>query len=124
LTLQEFPKPSPGLLKLLAESGETPAPSPPVPIPPQPTPVPEETKKRKLPDSSEEHRQPKKSAVAKVKDWTGKPSDMERLAMALQKLKEDDLLQIVRLVTDHKTSDMFVKNDLDGKPSWLSCLSC
>jgi transcription initiation factor IIF auxiliary subunit len=50
----------------------------------------------------------------KGKDWTGKPSDMDRLAQGLQKLQEDDLLQVVRIVTEHKTPEMYVKNDVDG----------
>ena len=39
---------------------------------------------------------------------------MERLAQGLQKLQEDDLLQVVKIVTDHKTPEMYVKNDLEG----------
>lgn len=39
---------------------------------------------------------------------------MDRLAQGLQKLQEDDLLQIVRIVTEHKTPEMYVKNDLEG----------
>jgi transcription initiation factor TFIID/TFIIF subunit len=39
---------------------------------------------------------------------------MERLAQGLQKLQEDDLLQVVRIVTEHKTPEMYVKNDLEG----------
>ena len=38
---------------------------------------------------------------------------MDRLAHALPKLQEDDLLQVVRIVTDHKTPEMYVKNDLE-----------
>ena len=48
-------------------------------------------------------------------DWTGKPAEMERLAAGLQKLGHEDLLQVVQLVTEHKTSDMYVKNDVEGK---------
>jgi len=40
---------------------------------------------------------------------------MERLAQALHRLGEDDLLQIVRMVNEHKTPEMYVKNDLEGK---------
>jgi len=39
---------------------------------------------------------------------------MDRLAQGLQKLQEEDLLQVVRIVTDHKTPEMYVKNDLEG----------
>jgi len=41
---------------------------------------------------------------------------MDRLAEGLQKLQEDDLLQIVKIVTEHKTPEMYVKNDLEGTP--------
>ena len=40
--------------------------------------------------------------------------DMDRLAENLQRLQEDDLLQIVQMVHDHKTADSYTKNDVDG----------
>lgn len=43
---------------------------------------------------------------------------MDRLAQGLQKLQEDDLLQIVRMVNEHKTPEMYVKNDLEGISSF------
>jgi transcription initiation factor TFIID/TFIIF subunit len=46
---------------------------------------------------------------------------MDRLAQGLQKLQEEDLLQVVRIVTEHKTPDMYVKNDLDGTLSAHYC---
>ena len=42
---------------------------------------------------------------------------MDRLAAGLQKLQEDDLLQLVRIVQENKTPDMYVKNDLEGNLS-------
>ena len=100
---QEFPKPTPGLLKLLAESGETPGYTVPTSTPPLPAPVPvaaaalpaaEDSKKRKL-ETSEDRRQTKKSSASstKGKEWT------------------------VRIVTEHKTPEMYVKNDLEGLPA-------
>jgi len=53
----------------------------------------------------------------------GRDADMERLAQALHKLGEDDLLQIVRIVNEHKTPEMYVKNDLEGKCPQLECFS-
>ena len=121
--MKEFAKPSPGLLKILSESGETPGytpptPAPPVAAPPIPSSATEDTtKKRKLDvTTGDDTRQTKKSTVAaaKGKDWSGKPSEMDRLAQGLQKLQEEDLLQVVRIVMEHKTPEMFVKNDLEG----------
>uniref|UniRef100_A0A060T1Y5 ARAD1C24860p n=1 Tax=Blastobotrys adeninivorans TaxID=409370 RepID=A0A060T1Y5_BLAAD len=39
--------------------------------------------------------------------------DLEKLADGLQKLSEDDLLGVVQMVTDNKTPEMYVKNDVD-----------
>ncbi|ORY86231.1 transcription initiation factor-like protein subunit [Protomyces lactucae-debilis] len=50
----------------------------------------------------------------KSKKPKNRPVDMEKLADALQKLNEDDLLQIVQMVNDQKTDDMYVKNDIEG----------
>jgi hypothetical protein len=72
----------------------------------------EETKKRKS-EAADDTRQTKKVSKG-VKDWMGRPADMDRLAQGLQKLGEDDLLQIVRMVNENKTADMYVKNDLEG----------
>ena len=38
---------------------------------------------------------------------------MEKLAENLQKLGEDDLLQVVQWVHDHKTPDTYTKNDVE-----------
>ena len=43
--------------------------------------------------------------------------DMEKLAENLQKLGEDDLLQVVQMVHDNKTADTYTKNDVDRKAS-------
>lgn len=39
--------------------------------------------------------------------------DLERLALGLEKLGEDDLLVIVQMITDNKTPEMYVKNDVE-----------
>lgn len=39
--------------------------------------------------------------------------DLEKLADSLQKLGEDDLLGVVQMVTDNKTSEMYIKNDVE-----------
>lgn len=40
---------------------------------------------------------------------------MEKLADGLQKLGEDDLLQVVQMVHDNKSSDSYTKNDIERK---------
>lgn len=40
--------------------------------------------------------------------------DLEKLANGLTKLSEDALISIVQMVTDNRTSDMNVKNDVDN----------
>lgn len=37
--------------------------------------------------------------------------DMDKLAEGLQKLGEEDLLQVVSMIVEHKTTDTFTKND-------------
>ncbi|EKV10566.1 Transcription initiation factor subunit (TAF30), putative [Penicillium digitatum PHI26] len=39
--------------------------------------------------------------------------DMDKLADGLQKLNEDDLLQVVQMVHDHKAADSYTKNDVE-----------
>ncbi|KAL2829983.1 RanBP1 domain-containing protein [Aspergillus cavernicola] len=39
--------------------------------------------------------------------------DMDKLADGLQRLGEDDLLEVVRMVHDHKAPDSYTKNDVD-----------
>lgn len=41
---------------------------------------------------------------------------MEKLADNLQKLGEDDLLQVVEMVHNNKTADTYTKNDVERKP--------
>ncbi|CEP21445.1 Transcription initiation factor TFIID subunit 14 AltName: Full=TBP-associated factor 14; AltName: Full=TBP-associated factor 30 kDa; AltName: Full=Transcription initiation factor TFIIF 30 kDa subunit; AltName: Full=Transcription factor G 30 kDa subunit; AltName: Full=SWI/SNF chromatin-remodeling complex subunit TAF14; AltName: Full=SWI/SNF complex subunit TAF14; AltName: Full=SWI/SNF complex 29 kDa subunit; AltName: Full=Actin non-complementing mutant 1; AltName: Full=Chromosome stability protein 10 [Cyber len=40
--------------------------------------------------------------------------DLEKLAEGLTKLSEDDLLGVVQMVTDNRTPDMNIKNDVEG----------
>lgn len=48
---------------------------------------------------------------------------MEKLADGLQKLSEDDLLQVVTMVHDNKTSETYTKNDVESR-STLSEVKC
>lgn len=40
---------------------------------------------------------------------------MDKLADGLQKLGEDDLLQVVQMVHDNKAPDSYTKNDVERK---------
>lgn len=42
-----------------------------------------------------------------------KQVDMDKLADGLQKLGEDDLLQVVQMVHDNKAPDSYTKNDIE-----------
>ncbi|KAJ5527261.1 hypothetical protein N7513_011420 [Penicillium frequentans] len=60
----------------------------------------------------------KRSAVGeesanKKKKRNDKNVDMDKLAEGLQKLGEDDLLQVVQMVHDNKSADSYTKNDVD-----------
>lgn len=41
--------------------------------------------------------------------------DMEKLADNLQRLGEDDLLQVVSMVHENKSADTYTKNDVERK---------
>lgn len=45
---------------------------------------------------------------------------MDKLADGLQKLNEDDLLQVVQMVHDNKSADSYTKNDAESKHLLLS----
>ncbi|KAJ5690232.1 Transcription initiation factor TFIID subunit 14 [Penicillium macrosclerotiorum] len=49
----------------------------------------------------------------KKKKRTEKNVDMDKLADGLQKLNEDDLLQVVQMVHDNKSPDSYTKNDVE-----------
>jgi len=44
----------------------------------------------------------------------GKKVDMEKLADGLQKLQEEDLLHVIQLIHDNKTTDTYTTNDVDA----------
>ena len=48
---------------------------------------------------------------------------MDRLADGLQKLDEEDLLKVVQMVHDNKTTETYVKNDVE-RGSLLSLSLC
>ncbi|KAJ2893032.1 hypothetical protein MKZ38_009125 [Zalerion maritima] len=40
--------------------------------------------------------------------------DVEKMAEALPRLSEDDLLQVIQMIHDNKTDDTYIKNDVDA----------
>lgn len=52
--------------------------------------------------------------ASKKKGRRDKNVDMEKLADGLQKLSEDDLLHVVTMVHDNKTSETYTKNDVEN----------
>ncbi|KAK5060069.1 hypothetical protein LTR84_009953 [Exophiala bonariae] len=49
----------------------------------------------------------------KKKGGDGKAVDMDKLAEGLQKLGEDDLLQVVQMVHDNKSEESWMRNDVE-----------
>ncbi|KAK9378068.1 yeats family-domain-containing protein [Kockiozyma suomiensis] len=94
-----FPTSRPALAKVLAESGPVPESLGAVSSPSF-----DDSKKRKheSSDSSKKKSKHEKSSV-----------DMDWLAESLVKLGEDDLLQVVQMVTDNRTPEMYIKNDIE-----------
>lgn len=69
--------------------------------------------KRRLPDGQ-------LAADARVKKLKGSSNasrgsiDLEKLAAGMTKLSEDDLIVIVQMITDNRTSEMNIKNDVEN----------
>ncbi len=57
------------------------------------------------------------AAPKKKKGGDGKGVDMDLLADGLQKLEEDDLLQVVQMVHDNKSEDSWMRNDAERMAS-------
>jgi len=98
------PTNKPGLLALLAESGPVPS-----------------SEGATTPGLSSVTEKRKTSLVGDVKAKKVKTSsgavkggvDLEKLADGLTKLSEDDLLGVVQMVTDNRSPEMNIKNDVD-----------
>ncbi|KAK8441497.1 transcription factor TFIIF complex subunit Tfg3 [Candidozyma auris] len=91
-----IPLKSAQLNKLLAESG----------------PVPVDDSKRK--NDGDLASKSKKLKGASNGAATKGSVDLEKLANGLTKLSEDDLIVIVQMVTDNRTNEMNIKNDVDN----------
>jgi len=85
ILLQTFKSPRADFLELLKESGST------------------ENGVRSKPNDS-----------SKKRGRAQKNVDMEKLADGLQKLNEDDLLQVVQMVHDNKSPETYTKNDVEN----------
>ncbi|PVH13975.1 uncharacterized protein CXQ87_002097 [Candidozyma duobushaemuli] len=83
------------LNKLLAESGPVPA---------------DDGKRKNESDLSSKSKKLKGANGAATKGAV----DLEKLANGLTKLSEDDLIVIVQMVTDNRTNEMNIKNDVDN----------
>jgi transcription initiation factor IIF auxiliary subunit len=46
---------------------------------------------------------------------------MEKLADGLQKLGEDDLLQVVTMIHDGKSQETYTRNDVESKSMQATC---
>lgn len=86
-----FKNPKQGLLAALRESG----------------PVPGGADGKRTSEIGTEKKKKQKEA--------SKGFDMDKLAEGLQKLGEDDLLQVVQMVHDHKDADSWMRNDVEGE---------
>jgi transcription initiation factor TFIID/TFIIF subunit len=85
-----FKNPKPALLEKLRETGPVPG---------------DENGLKKRGAAGEES--------AKKKKRVDKNVDMDKLADGLQRLNEDDLLQVVQMVHDNKTAESYTKNDVE-----------
>lgn len=104
-----FPTTRPALLSLLAQSGSVPeVATAPVAGNPASSKAPEAAHGEKRPVENDEKPRAKKLKVVEKGSI-----DLEKLALGLEKLSEEDVLGIVQLVIDNKTTDMYIKNDAD-----------
>lgn len=96
----EFPANRPGLVQELEKSGSVAETS--------------SDSKRKLEGASSGSAGAGEGKVKRAKKVLEKGGvDLERLADGLHRLPEEDLLGVVQMVTDNRTSEMYVKNDVD-----------
>ncbi|ROV98997.1 hypothetical protein VSDG_03790 [Cytospora chrysosperma] len=60
---------------------------------------------------SDDDRKRKVDGLSKNKK---KPFDVEKMADALTRLEEDDLLQVIQMIHDHKSDDTYIQNNIDA----------
>lgn len=71
-------------------------------------------KLRELGPLPDDDARPKKKGVAGKKTGAQK-YDFEKIAEALEKLEEDDLLKIIQMINDYKSPDTYIKSDVEGE---------
>lgn len=69
---------------------------------------------RELGPLPDDDARPKKKGVAGRKSGAQK-YDFEKIAEALEKLEEDDLLKIIQMINDYKSPDTYIKSDVEGE---------
>lgn len=67
---------------------------------------------------TDEDRPKKKSGLSGSKKSSQK-YDYEKIAEALEKLEEEDLLRVIQLINENKGPDTYIRSDVDGKS--VSC---
>jgi transcription initiation factor TFIID/TFIIF subunit len=72
-----------------------------------------ESQKRKAEDDAGARKKTGAGASGQGQMWTGKPSEMERLAAGIEKLEEADMIGVVRIVLENQTPEMYVKSDIE-----------
>ena len=78
-------------------------------------------KLRELGPLPDDDARPKKKGVAGKKSGAQK-YDFEKIAEALEKLEEDDLLKIIQMINDYKSPDTYIKSDVEGESLRFFCV--
>lgn len=61
---------------------------------------------------NDDDRQKKKSIISKK---GGQKFDYEKIAEALEKLEEEDLLRVIQLINENKGPDTYIRSDVEGE---------
>lgn len=64
---------------------------------------------------NDEERQKKKGAAGKK---GAQKHDYEKIAEALEKLDEEDLLRVIQLINENKGPDTYIRSDIEGEQSF------
>jgi transcription initiation factor TFIID/TFIIF subunit len=67
--------------------------------------------------TDDDHR-PKKKGLATKK--SAQKYDYEKIAEALEKLEEEDLLRVIQLINENKGPDTYIRSDVEGESSYAS----